>query len=219
MNIDEAITSAIEELGADPQPGKLARAIRTRLGLSLKDVAERVGNGTHFTTIAKLEKGVMQMTFVWAREIARALNVPADLFSLAFEFLNSPRKVPAYSSIFSLADRARQPIDFYEATMSSRPGLLALRFYGPPDILSDIVLYTGIIDPAKRSLEDGKLYVIMPASKFQYRGVAIYRNRKPAPYFVPWFVAPTPDISADEEGLEVVGLVIELQRQLVSRSS
>ncbi len=62
MDGETAVANAYRELGADAAPGALARSIRTALGLSLKEVASRIGSDTHFTTIAKLETGKMNFT-------------------------------------------------------------------------------------------------------------------------------------------------------------
>lgn len=58
------------------------REIRERLGVSAEELAEQVG--TTATTIRRLETGKRQLTELWMRQIAAALNVhPADLLDTA----------------------------------------------------------------------------------------------------------------------------------------
>jgi len=58
------------------------RELRKDRGLSLKELALRVGANTSFGTIAKLERGDMKLSFDWMVKIAAALHVePVELIA------------------------------------------------------------------------------------------------------------------------------------------
>lgn len=218
MDGEDALAAALDEIGDEAQPGPLARAIRTRMNMSLKDVADRIGDGTHFTTVAKLERGKMQFTYEWAREFARALGVPANAFYMPYDIRNGPKKVPAYTSVVDIINREFEAPSHFEACMSKQANLVALTFSGAPDIVSELVMHTAIIDPDKTRLHDGGVY-ILKTPDHEDGLVAVYRSRSGPPRFAPWpNVSPEIRMAEDDE-IHVVGTVIEIQRRLSSRNS
>lgn len=80
-------------------PDNRIRELRKKAGLTQTELGERVG--LHQTQIGNLENGSRNLTFDWARRIARALNV--RLVDLLDETDNPDR----------LADDERELVDHY----------------------------------------------------------------------------------------------------------
>ncbi|MHA0330299.1 helix-turn-helix domain-containing protein [Sphingomonas melonis] len=56
--------------------GELLRSARQKKGLSVRQLAKLMADGTHFTTIGKIEAGKIQITPAWLERFSKALDVP-----------------------------------------------------------------------------------------------------------------------------------------------
>lgn len=56
--------------------GELLRVARQNKGLSIRQLANLMDDGTHFTTIGKIEAGKIQITPTWLKRFSKALDVP-----------------------------------------------------------------------------------------------------------------------------------------------
>lgn len=214
MDGETAVANAYRELGADAEPGAFARAIRTSLGLSLKEVAKRIGNDTHFTTIAKLETGKMSFTYDWSRELGRALGVPAGIFFSPYGVLNVEKRIPVYTSLTDAMNRHNNAPSHYTSMTTSKDDLFGVAVLGAPDIVADLVLHTLIFDPHETELRNGRVYLVADSEAAEGI-IGLYREREDIQAIVPW---PTPKElphRIDKETVNVFGIAIEVQRPLI----
>jgi transcriptional regulator with XRE-family HTH domain len=217
MISDDDLAAAYAEVGRDAEPGVFARAIRRKLGLSLQEVASRVGGGTHFTTISKLEKGTMHLTYDWARALAAVYGISASVLHMPYEAMNTVKRIPVYVSIHDAVHREAAAADRYAGFLTSSESLFGFTVFGFADVVSDWAMYTAVVDPHRRDLSDGSIYL------FQIGGsdeglVGIYRTGSLYPAIVPWPRTGDMVIITEEVHALVLGEVIELQRTLASRN-
>jgi transcriptional regulator with XRE-family HTH domain len=144
-------------------PGERLRELRVGYGLTIKQLAEKIGGGVHFTTISKLERGTMSLSFEWADRIASALPIePLQLLSDDYARRDFSA-VPLYfwyswtpeGGITSAKQLGWVP------TMGGSELSFALGFYPSKDFdnLSEAGL-NSVIDPEQRTLVVGNLYGI-----------------------------------------------------------
>lgn len=218
MDGETAVANAYRELGADAEPGAFARSIRTSLGLSLKEVASRVGNDTHFTTIAKLETGKMNFTYDWSRELGRALGVPASVFFMPYDVLNEAKRIPVYTSLGDAMNRADTAPNHYTSMSTSKDELFGVSVLGAPDLVADIVMHTLIFDPSDTKLKEGGVFLISD-SRAPEGIIGLHRKKEDVQAIIPW-PAPRELIHfLDPTTVTVFGRAVEVQRPLVSRNS
>lgn len=217
MDSAAAVAEAYERLGADAEPGEFARAIRTALGLSLKAVAEKLGHGTHFTTVSKLEKGKMTFTYEWAKLFAQALDVSASVFHMPYESAHMPKRVPVYTSLSDVINPSSAP-DHYTSYMGLSDSVFGYTFLGYPDIVSELVYYTAIVDNARAHPAPNRVYLIEHDDHSEPI-IGIYRNDSNLDRIVPWPKPVDGMFWLSEGKIKFLGEVLELQRMLVSRNS
>lgn len=140
--------------------GHRIRELRIEAGLSLEGLAERIGDGTHFTTLAKIERSQRTISLDWIIKIANALKVePAAL-------LQSGRKpvtlIPLVGKIAAgnWREAILDPIEMIPVA-GVGPNAFALQPEG--DSMNNIVSEGSIIviDPDQLDLLEGKLYAMM----------------------------------------------------------
>ncbi|SFP98785.1 helix-turn-helix domain-containing protein [Sphingomonas rubra] len=217
MNADDALAAAYAELGSEAEPGPFSRAIRIRLGLSLKDVAARLNNGTHFTTISKLEKGKMLFTYDWARQLATVYGITAGVLHMPYEAMNSAKRIPVFVSLDDVVNRGESAADHYAALVTAADDLFGFIIRGTPDIASPVVIYTAIIDPKRSRLVSGNTYLFV-MNESDEGLVGIYKADDLHSYIIPWPRAGDPVFLEAAPAPRVLGLVVELQRTMASRN-
>lgn len=138
------------------------RQLRTERGLTIRDVAERMG--IHFTTVARIERSERRLTYDWAEKFASALGVEiTDLHDNPFsQRVAEVRQVPIIGQV--QAGSWREAIEDPEDTMTAPvdgPNTFGLRVVGNS---MDTIAGPGaivLVDPDRLSLRDGRYYVIM----------------------------------------------------------
>ncbi|USU06911.1 helix-turn-helix domain-containing protein [Sphingomonadaceae bacterium OTU29LAMAA1] len=203
---------------ADTVIGRRMRAERKRQGISLREVAERVGDGVHLTTIAKLESGRMRVTYDWARRIAAALGTPALEFFIPEESLNQAKAVPVYTGLtWHAGSLFEDAVSHYTAIYNSRDDLVGV-VLGPvqPDIESEYPLVTVIIDPEDTQLRHGGAFLFFHP-ELGYHAAGVFKSDPDR--LVPWISAFAGLLFLPAEGVIVAGRIVETQRGLVSRNS
>lgn len=141
--------------------GHRIRELRMAAGLSLEELAERLGDGTHFTTIAKIERSQRTISLDWIMKIAAALGVSAATLVSAGEPMPT-RLIPLIGSI--AAGNWREAILDPEGMIpvaGAGPNAFALRPSG--DSMDKVATedHILVIDPDQPDLLDGKLYAVM----------------------------------------------------------
>lgn len=142
--------------------GERLRRIRKEFGLTIKGLANMLGEGVHFTTISKLERGTMSLTIEWADRFAKALNInPLDLLSDNYA-QRQWRSVPLYFWYSWTPEKgilgAKQL--GWIPTMSEGGLEFGLGFYPSKDYEDNSgVGLNYVIDPSQRQLVAEKLYV------------------------------------------------------------
>jgi transcriptional regulator with XRE-family HTH domain len=217
MISDDDLAAAYAEVGRDAKPGVFARAIRRKLRLSLQEVAARIGGGTHFTTISKLEKGTMQFTYDWARALAAVYGISASVLHMPYEVENTAKQIPVYNSINDAAHRDISAADYFIGFLTSSDALFGYTIIGFADAVSDFSAYTAVVDPNRRDLLNRSVYL------FEIPGldeglVGIYRSKGAYPAIVPWPRSGDIVFLTDEVRPIVHGEVIALERILASRN-
>lgn len=198
-------------------PGAAVRALRKGLGLSLKEVASRVGGGTHFTTIAKLENGKMLLTYDWARKLAPVLNVTTLSLMMAEEHDHPAKTIPVFAGLADIIRRTEAPAASRTAYLTHRDNLFGYNFIGSPDIGGETSLYTAIIDPDQCDLINGVTFAIAEYNSGSCI-IGVYRSEG-VPRIIPWPAVKEQPIFLAEGDTEVLGIVLELQRHLWRRDS
>ncbi|WP_230771113.1 helix-turn-helix domain-containing protein [Sphingomonas sp. Leaf4] len=217
MDSDEAVAKAYADLGDEADPGAFARSIRLSLGLSLKEVAKRVGGETHFTTVAKLETGKMNFTYDWCRAIGQALGVPSGIFFLPYEVKNTAKRIPVYIGTSDAINRDNITPHHYTYVATSKSDLFAVTVIGLPDILSDLVMQEIIFDPAESELRNGAVFLVAD-NEIPDGLIALYRKGAEYSSFIPWPVLRDTPHFPDNSSLVVFGRAVEIRRELVSRN-
>lgn len=144
-----------------PSVGSRIRQLRMAAGLSMEELARRVGDGTHFTTISKIERSQRTISLDWIIKIAAALNVaPAEL--LRKETDRPITLVPLIGTIAAgnWREAIQDPIEMIPAS-GVGPNSFALR---PEGDSMDRLVGDGaivIVDPDQLDLLEGKLYAMM----------------------------------------------------------
>jgi transcriptional regulator with XRE-family HTH domain len=64
-----------ENVSGSVASGRRLRQLREAKGLSMRDLADRLADGTHFTTIGKIETGKVRLTADRIEQLANALEV------------------------------------------------------------------------------------------------------------------------------------------------
>lgn len=217
MDSNSALLSAYAEVGPDAEPGAFARAIRLNLQLSLKEVAERLGDGTHFTTVAKLEKGKMVLTYDWARSLASVYGISANVLHMPYEALNQAKRIPVFTAIHDIANRAHAITDSYTSFNTASESLFGYPVLGTPDMVSICPLYTAIVDPNRTTLKMRNVYLFQLVDS-EEGIVGIFRDELGFQSILPWPRSGDPIILSDDARPIVHGQVLELQRTLASRN-
>lgn len=192
--------------------GARIREVRKSRGLSMKALAQKLGEGVHFTTIAKLETGKMRLSTDWLFKIAAALDVTP--LSLIWEKLDSQnvKAVPLFASnpwppeVGSNGDWV--PLG-HSPSMFGSEKAFAVALAGPSDNYSDEPLYQVVIDPALHRLRDGEPFA------FNVKGhvrVGIYRDG-PA-RFEQWLSAKPGLMLVGTEPFELLGRIVWLGRDM-----
>jgi hypothetical protein len=144
----------------------------------MQKLAEALEDGTHFTTISKLERDVMTMSLYWADKLSYVLNIgPLELVSGSFSG-ESVRLVPMYARYGYRPDRDRDPAARLGLvpTIAGGPNTFALGFI-PAKRSDDITAsgYTYVIDPDRDTLDVGVMYAVY-VSENRGVDVGIYKD-------------------------------------------
>jgi len=144
-------------------PGERLKELRLAYGLTIKQLAEKIGDGVHFTTISKLERGTMSLSFEWADRISSVLPIePLQLLSddYARRDFHAVGLYFWYSWTPEGGLKAAKQLGWVP-TMGGGERSFALGFYPSKDFLhiSEIGL-NSVIDPDQRTLIVGNLYAI-----------------------------------------------------------
>ncbi|WP_083672093.1 helix-turn-helix domain-containing protein [Sphingomonas montana] len=71
------------------------RELRKLRGMTLKALADKIGDGAHLSTIQKIEKGRMALSAVWMQKLATALEVPlSEIFEDTGNSRPGDQKIP-----------------------------------------------------------------------------------------------------------------------------
>lgn len=143
--------------------GHRIRELRIAAGLTLEELASRIGEGVHFTTIAKIEKSQRTISLDWILKIANALHVaPAALLQV------ERRPVTLIPLVGGIAagnwrEAVLDPVEMIPVA-GVGPNAFALRPIG--DSMNKVVGEGAIVvvDPDQLDLLEGKLYAVMNGS-------------------------------------------------------
>jgi transcriptional regulator with XRE-family HTH domain len=150
-------------------PGSRLREIRQSYGLTIKQLAERMGDGVHFTTISKLERGTMTLTYDWAKKIASTLPIsPMELISENYK-RTGYNSVPLYSYYSWTPEKGVVGAEQlgWIPSMSGGQSSFALGFFPHDEIRDQETPLNSVIDPERRALQEGVLYAIYPDDNFR----------------------------------------------------
>lgn len=212
MDIAAAVAQAYEHHGPDAEPGQFARAIRTALGLSLKAVADKIGDGTHFTTISKLEKGKMEFTHGWGRLLAQVYGVEATLFHMPFSSLDMPKRIPIYTNIWDILAEPKGPPDYYDSYMGESDTVIGYQFNSYPDIVSELPIYRAIVETLRTDPKPNKVYMVRHEDVNE-PVIGIYRQGgEDGDRIVPWLHPLDALFYFSERKMDFLGEVLELRR-------
>lgn len=211
MDIVAAVAQAYERLGPDAEPGQFARAIRTGLGLSLKAVADKIGDGTHFTTISKLEKGQMEFTYGWGRLFAQAYGVSATLFHMPSSSIDMPKRIPIFTHIRDILGEPSGPPEYYDSYMGNSDTIFGYQFGSYPDIVSELTIYRAIVDKIHGAPKPEKVYLISHED-LDEPVIGIYRTGGDGDRIVPWLHPLDALFYFSEKRMTFLGKVLELRR-------
>lgn len=171
----------------------------------MDELAQRIGDGTHFTTISKIERSQRTISLDWIVKIAAALNVaPAEL--LRKETDRPITLVPLIGTIAAgnWREAIQDPIEMIPAS-GVGPNSFALRPEG--DSMNRLVGDGAIVivDPDQLDLLEGKLYAMMNGEG----ETTFKRYRNDPPRLEP--VSSNPDhkaIPLGREPVTVIGRVV-----------
>lgn len=202
----------------DASIGRRMRNERKRQGISLREVAERIGNGVHLTTVAKLESGRMRVTYDWASKVAAALGTSTLEFFIPEEAANQAKTIPVYTSLtWDGKTPFEDAVSHYTAMFTKRDDLVGVTL-GPvqPDIENEYPLVTVILDPDDISLKDNRAFLFFH-DDLQHHAVGVFRSDPDR--LVAWISAYSGLFFIPDGGVRIAGRVVEVQRSLVSRNS
>lgn len=151
------------EVSGTTTPGAKLRAIRKSFGLTIKELAEKIGGNVHFTTISKLERGTMNLSFEWADRIADVFAInPLEILADNYDLRNF-NSVPLYFwySWTPEGGLLQSKQLGWIPTMGGGPLSFALGFY-PSREYDDLSVMglNSVIDPDRKSLDEGALYAV-----------------------------------------------------------
>ena len=147
-------------------PSNRVREIRKSKGLTMEQLAERVGlalnKPTHFTTIAKIERSQRQISGEMLRAISVALDVNPEQIVTVTPPTIAVRMIPVVGKIAAgnWREAVRDPSGYIAAPVRSG-NAFALKPDGDSMNLvvgEDAVI---VVDPDDLDLTDGRLYAIM----------------------------------------------------------
>lgn len=138
------------------------RELRAERGWSTRDLADRMG--THFTTIARIERSTKPLSADWTRQFAAAFDVAPAAIVGGTVASGSPalNQVPIIGMV--AAGQWREAIQEPEGLLASPyAGTNAFALAVAGDSMSKVTpdgSYV-IVDPDRPELHDGDLYVVM----------------------------------------------------------
>lgn len=153
----------MEDADQGVRTGALLRQARKKKGLSLREAADRLGDGTHFTTLGKLERGLMVLSFDWAQRLAKVYGVtPADLWFYEASS-DSVQKVPVY--LYDAPENfSGEPADWKQFgwffTSYGSPNSFAVLVGLVDDITGKTVEHYAVIDPKFFIFRNGAKYAL-----------------------------------------------------------
>lgn len=195
-------------------PGARLRRLRKARGLTIIQLADRIDGGIHFTTISKLERGTMALSYDWADKIAKALGTtPLEILESNYEERDF-KSVPLYffySWDPSAGINGAKQLGWVPTT-SGGPNAFALGFYPSKEMsaLAEIGM-NSVIDPDQRVLHEWGLYAIY-TDKLGVPMLAIFQLNPPR--FVDSEIGT--EIVLGEDHAVVLGRVIFQCRSLPS---
>jgi repressor LexA len=140
------------------------RERRLARGLTMRDLADRMG--THYTTIAKIERSERRLTPDWVARFASALGIdPSDISTNGSTLpAGGAKPIPVIGLVAAGNWReAVQSADEYVPAPSAGPNTFGLTVEG--DSMNKVAQAGSIVmvDPDQAELHDGAYYVVMNA--------------------------------------------------------
>lgn len=191
--------------------GHRIRQLRMAAGLTMEELANRIGGDTHFTTIGKIEKSQRTISLDWIMKIAGALNVEPSAL-LQPETRQPVSLIPLVGAISAgnWREAVLDPIEMIPVS-GVGPNVFALR---PEGDSMNMLVGDGaivVVDPDQLDLMDGKLYAVMNGDS----ETTFKRYRGAPPRLEP--VSSNPEhvpIPLGREPFTVIGRVVWQMEQL-----
>ncbi len=207
---------AADETAMPKNLGKRLRVIRERAGLSMKELATRMGETVHFTTVAKLETGKLKFTNDWLDLAADALGVSRmEFVTDKFSILNI-RPVGLFAG-----DPWPPPIkngvwvpDGYVPTLFGGSRCFAVGVRSAPDELDSNPMNFAVVDQDQRQLRQGFAYAYERGDAKLHIG--IYRENPPR--LQPWPDPSDLGLSVGSVPFTIVGEVVWMSRATIPSS-
>lgn len=168
-------------MSAKSVPDNRVREVRKQQGLTMEDLAERVGKylekPVHFTTIAKIERSQRGLSGEMLRAIADSLGVPPDQLVDQAPQMIPVRMLPIVGRIAAgnWREAIAEPLGYLPAPVGGA-NAFALKPEGTSMnlVVGDNALI--VVDPDELDLLEGKLYAVMNGS-----GETTFKRYRSAP--------------------------------------
>ncbi|NTS64186.1 helix-turn-helix transcriptional regulator [Sphingomonas sp. HHU CXW] len=160
--------------------GARLRQLRETQGLSMRDLAEKLGDGTHFTTIGKIETGKVRLTAERIERIAEALGTTfAEIANPNFA-LSQMRPVAVVKPGPWMGSSDISSATKIGWVVSPRGGINSVAFYTIEFIQNVGRKVDGftVVDTDDRELEDGGVYMLDTGEQNTLR-LGVYRSEPP----------------------------------------
>jgi transcriptional regulator with XRE-family HTH domain len=160
--------------------GERIRDVRSAKGFSMRELADRLADGTHFTTIGKMETGKIRLTVPRIHQIAKALEVTFSELTDPDFSVSQARQLPLVryrTWVESGGLKESEILGWVFSTRGSDKSVaFANREYDPA--IDDTFYGYVVVDVEERSLESERLYVIDAGSE-DLLDIVIYRSDPP----------------------------------------
>lgn len=189
--------------------GAVIRRAREAKGWSLRDLAKKLGDGTHFTTIGKIERGDIQLTVEKYVKLADALGLPTMALFTPSLGGGEVKMVPIYSNYpYNLMNEAdKSTFEALIPIVSNRENLIGYGIF--PEISSIVATAFSyvIIDLDDSNLVDNRLFCLhVNEDDVRY---GCYRDA-PA-RFEKWGITDeTSEFTVGQRPFHVIGRVIQI---------